>query len=318
MKQAPTRSAVHAFSGFKGTAAGGSVEGKIRRSIIEVPGNVERMLLKARDFPVDVLMLDLEDSVPATDDGKIQARAGIRDLLERGPLVAREVSIRLNPPGSKWFLEDARFAIDVGVTTVVVPKPYSADEVVFAERSLDSLGASEDLRMMVAVETPGALLGIEDFASRCGRIDGIMSGGFDYLLETGSLSLLTPEEFDLSHLDYNRQRVLAAARAYGWTATDGLLVVDPKNPDEARAAALRSRRLGYDGCGLFYPPHIEIVNQVFSPTPAELEWAERIITAYRASEDSGRAALYLDRRAILPQHYKLAHRLVSRAATLES
>lgn len=291
---------------------------KIRRSLIEVPGNIERMMKKSRAFETDILMLDLEDSVPATDEAKIEARAGIAAALEEGGFVARELAIRVNRPGSPWFLDDAKFAVDVGISTVVLPKAYSGDEVFFAEHYLQLVGASSDLSLILIVETPGVLLDLKSIASKSTMIDGVLSGGFDYTLETGSFSLLAGSEghLDDTHLVYNRQYVLAVARSKGWTAQDGLLIADPKDLDDARAAAKRSRQLGYDGCGLYYPPHVDIVNKVFAPSAEELEWAEGVVSAYRASAAEGRAALYLNGRAVLPQHQKLATHLIERAKAL--
>jgi citrate lyase subunit beta/citryl-CoA lyase len=144
-----------------------------------------------------------------------------------------------------------------------------------------------------------------------------MSGGFDYTLETGSMSLLAIDgSMDDSHLTLNRQLVLAHARARGWNALDGLLIANPKDFDDARAAATRSRRLGFDGCALYYPPHVPIVNEVMSPSPVELQWAHDVLSAYEESNAAGRAAVYVGGRAVLPQHYKIAKRLQERAAAL--
>lgn len=292
---------------------------RIRRSLIEVPGHIEESLDASKSFEADVVMLDIEDSVPATDAAKVAAREGIRRALRSGGFAAREVAIRVNRPGSPWFLDDARLAVDEGVQTVVIPKAYSADEMVFVEKYLDVIGAPPDLGLILIMETPGALLDLEIMAAKCPRINGIVGGASDYTLETGSFCFAARGEdgLDDAHLVYNRQRVLAVARANGWSALDGLLVAEPLDFDGARQVAMKIRRFGYDGCTMFYPPHIGIVNDVFMPRPQELAWADQVISAYRAIHEGGPPALYAGGRAVDLFHYNVARRVKYVAAELE-
>jgi citrate lyase subunit beta / citryl-CoA lyase len=290
---------------------------RIRRSLIEVPGNVQRMVDKARGFEADVIMLDLEDSVPVDAESKAEARQVIADAVTAGGFLAREVAVRVNMPSSEFFSTDVDFVSKLGVSTIIVPKAYSAEEVLDAEAALKKGAGGRDINIIVIVETPGVLLGLPRISAESELISGLMSGGFDYTLETGSMSLLAFDgAMDDSHLVVNRQQVLAHARARGWNAMDGLLVGDPKDFDDVRTAATRSRRLGFDGCALYYPPHVPIVNEVMSPSPAELKWADEVVTTYSESNAGGRAAVYVAGRAVLPQHYKIAKRLKELAADL--
>lgn len=291
----------------------------VRRSMLEVPGNIQRMVDKSRGFGVDVLMLDLEDSVPATTEAKVTARGILSEAIPRGGFQAREVALRLNCPSSEWFVDDANLAAELSVRLVVLPKAYSAEEVAFAAEYLDHRYKGDPPKMILIVETPGALLDLGKIAEAGHNLTGLVSGGFDYTLETGSTALLTAgDRMDDSHLLYNRLRVLAFARRMGWTALDGLLVKSPKDADDVRRSAERSRAVGFDGCALYYPPHVETVNDVFSPSKEELEWADGVISAYAASADQGRAAVAVDGHVVLPQHYKMATRLKAYSEALEA
>lgn len=294
---------------------------RICRSLIEVPGNVERMQVKSHDFDADIVMLCLEDTVPADDAAKAAAREIIREQLciTPRPWKAREIAIRLNSPTSPWFLRDAELAVEMRVDTVVVPKVYGLEDVAFVERYLDLLGAAESLNVWWSFETPASLLDIAELARTSRRINGAMTGGYDYTLDSGCMSLIAPPEvttMDDSHMVYNRQRVLSLARAKGWSAMDGLLFRDPKDLDMVRAVAQRSRQLGFDGAALYYPPHIKIANEIYGPTPSELAWAEDVIAAMEVSVAEGRAAAYINNRTVLPQHVKLAKRLLAFQAAL--
>ena len=81
---------------------------------------------------------------------------------------------------------------------------------------------------------------------------------------------------DGAHVDYALMRVVVAARAFGLAAVDGPFVV-LGDPDGLRAAALRSRALGYDGKWCIHPAQVEVCNEAYAATPEELERARRIL-----------------------------------------
>src|SRR5262245_10609130 len=98
----------------------------IRRTVMEVPGNVPRMLDKARGFDADVLMLDLEDSC-LDDAAKVEGRRLIGDAVRAGGFRAREIGVRVNEATSRHFLDDAQFVVESGISTVFLPKCYTDD-----------------------------------------------------------------------------------------------------------------------------------------------------------------------------------------------
>jgi citrate lyase beta subunit len=204
-----------------------SARNPIRRSLVPTPANVEGMVEKARGFRVDVLMLDLEDGVPNTDDAKARARSVLGRALEASTFAAREKAIRINGPHTKWFMEDLAFVAGLDIETVVVPMVRDAQDVMVAERALTGFGAPESLGLMLLIETPAAVLNFHDIVKASQRTNGLIAGGLDYASETHALSIIPVGAASRSPLHdqdllYMRQHVLAVARAYNLSALDAM------------------------------------------------------------------------------------------------
>lgn len=285
----------------------------IRRSLIVTPGNVEAKLAKARGFPVDILMLDLEDGVPDTAEAKARARDLLGAAIREGGFAAREIAIRINGPRSRWFLEDAAFVAGLDIPTVVVPMVEDAGDVVHAERTFDGLGVPATLGLILLIETPAAVLNLPAMVAASPRTNGLIAGGLDYAMTTHSLSILPMARGGRAgrHDDdllYMRQHVLAVARANGLSAIDAMRPGEIADLDAFRADAEYARWLGFDGVDFYHPAYIDIANEVFTPSVEELDWADRVLGA-NAGDGGAPASRKLDGRAVLPQHVEIARRL---------
>ncbi len=199
---------------------------KIRRSTILVPGNVDRMIAKARDFAADVVMLDLEDAVPAADADKEQARRNVISALKDGGFRAREVCVRINGPRTTWFEADVAALAAVGAKSVVVPHTYGAEDVARAEATIAGANAMPP-EIMLAVETPATLLALEEIARRSTLITALAVAPIDFTLALGSTALLfgAGALAGGEHLLWLRHKLLIVARAQGWNAIDAPVVV---------------------------------------------------------------------------------------------
>lgn len=286
----------------------------IRRSLLSTPGNVEAKVEKARGLPVDVLMLDLEDSVPNTDAAIARARQVLGDALAAGPFATREVAIRVNGPRSKWFLQDAEFVAALDIPTVVLPMVQDADDIVFAERALANFGAADTLGLILLIETPAAVLNLPQMVQASRRANGLIAGGLDYAMGLHSLSILPMVEPPRGSrhdedLLYMRQRVLAVARAHDISAIDAMRPGQISDLEAFRADAEHARWHGFDGVDFYHPAFVDIANDVFTPSRAELDWADRVLGANASADAGGAASRMVDGRVVLPQHVEIAGRL---------
>lgn len=226
-----------------------------RRSCLTVPGDDERKLAKAAALDVDEVILDLEDAVAA--DRKDLARETVARALRDHDWRAATVAVRVNQ-GATADRELVRATLP---DVVVLPKVESAAELegwpVPTEAQIETArGLVECERIATAPGLEALVLGPGDLAASLGVPELTIGAG--------------------AHVDYALARIVVAARAFGIAAVDGPFVV---LGDEAglRASALRSRAFGYDGKWCIHPAQIEICNDVYAPTPAELERARRIL-----------------------------------------
>jgi len=286
---------------------------KIRRSTLLVPANVERMVAKSRDFAADVVMLDLEDAVPATDADKDKARTAMSAAVAAGGFRAREIAVRINGPRTRWFDADVAAIGAAKVTTISLPHTDGAGDVARAEAAIAAIfSAPPDI--LLAVETPATLLELTEIARHTRLVTALYVAPIDFTLALGSTALLfgAGAMTDQGQLDYLRRHLLTVARAHGWNAVDAPVVPDPRDPAAVRHAMAASRAAGFDGASALYPDHVAVANEVFAPSPQELAWAADIIARFEGLRD-GRTADTTGGKLVMVQHYEFAKNLVALA-----
>lgn len=226
-----------------------------RRSCLTVPGDDERKLAKAAALAVDEVILDLEDAVaPERKDG---ARETVARALRDHDWCAATVAVRVN----RGSPEDLDLVRATRPDVVVLPKVESPEEL-----------AGLPVPAEAQIETARGLVECERIAAAPG-LEALVLGPGDLAASLGVPELTIGEG---AHVEYALARIVVAARAFGLAAVDGPFVV---LGDEAglRASALRSRAFGYDGKWCIHPAQVEICNEVYAPTPAEVERARRIL-----------------------------------------
>lgn len=292
---------------------------KIRRSTLLVPANVDRMVAKARELTADVVMLDLEDAVPATDADKDKARANMSAALAAGGFRAREVAVRINGPRTKWFDADVAATAAAGVAVISLPHTYGAEDVARAETAIAAASAENPPEILLAVETPATLLELTEIARQARRVTALYVAPIDFTLAIGSTALLfgAGAIAGSEQLTWLRHQLLTVARARGWNAVDAPIVADPRDAASVRAAMAVSRAAGFDGSSALYPGHVAIANEVFAPSPQELAWAAEVIARFEGLRD-GRAADAGGGKLVVVQHYEFAKNLQALANRIET
>jgi citrate lyase subunit beta/citryl-CoA lyase len=263
-----------------------------RRSCLSVPASSPRKLAKARELGADEVVIDLEDSVAA--DAKEAARdAAVRELAAwSGPAV----SVRINPPRSPWCHQELAALTGLGgqPAAVVVPKVESAGDLAFLDRLLDGLEAATaraaPLRVQALIETPVGLARAGEIAGASPRLDALILGYADLAASLGRSAegaTLLDAWLPAQHT------VLVAAREHGLQAIDGPYLGTVADAS-FRAAAQRARDLGFDGKWAIHPAQVVALNEIFSPSEAELAHARAVIDALGESERAGAGAVALD------------------------
>jgi len=283
-----------------------------RRSCLYMPGANERALEKARTLPADTLLLDLEDAV--APDAKLAAREAVVKAVTEGGYGQREIVIRMNGLSTEWGPEDLRAAVASGAAGVLAPKVESAADIRALDAALTGAGATKEFALWVMIEMPKAILGIEAIAaaSSNSRLTTFVMGTNDLAKEYRAR--MTPDRLAFQTA---LQLSVAAARAYGLTAIDGVYN-DIKNEDGFAAECEQGRDLGFDGKTLIHPSQLDAANRVFAPSHNDVEQAVAVIEAFALPENAGKGVLKVNGKMTELLHLEEARRTVAMAEAIRS
>jgi citrate lyase subunit beta / citryl-CoA lyase len=278
-----------------------------RRSVLYMPGSNAKALAKAKTLPADALILDLEDSVAL--DQKVAAREQVVRAVRAGGFGGREVVIRINGPHTPWGEDDLAAAAAAQPDAILLPKVDGPGAIMVAARALREAEAPEETRIWAMMETPNAILNAGSIASVAAdpssRLSVMVMGLNDLAKETRAR--LTPGRPTMTAW---LASCVVAARAHGVDILDGVYN-DIKDLDGFRLECLQGRDLGLDGKTLIHPSQIDICNEVFAPTPAEVESAAAIIEAFALPENAGKGVIQLDGRMVELLHADMARRMLA-------
>lgn len=274
-----------------------------RRSLLYMPGSNARALEKGRTLPADGLILDLEDAV--APDAKDSARRQVMEAIAANGYGAREILVRINGLDTPWGADDIAAVAASAADGVVLPKVEGAAMIQAAEDRLAGYGAPDRMGIWCMIETPRGVLRSEEIAGASPRIVGFIMGTNDLAKE-----LRCRQTPDRAPFATSFGLCLLAARAHGIAIIDG---VHPDIADDAglRAVCRQGRDLGFDGKSLIHPNTIAAANEIFAPGDEELVWARRIIAAYEAAREAGRAVIAVDGQLVEDLHVAEAKRLIA-------
>jgi citrate lyase subunit beta/citryl-CoA lyase len=283
-----------------------------RRSVLYMPGSNAKALAKASTLPADALILDLEDSV--APDQKVAARDQVVQAVRAGGFGGREVVIRINGPHTPWGEDDLIAAAAAKPDAILLPKVDGPGAIMVAARVLREAEAPEGTRIWAMMETPNAILNAGSIASVAAdpssRLSVMVMGLNDLAKETRA-------RFTLGRPTMTAwlASCVVAARAHGVDILDGVYN-DIKDLDGFRLESLQGRDMGLDGKTLIHPSQIDICNEVFAPTPVEIESAAAIIEAFALPENAGKGVIQLNGRMVELLHADMARRTLTIAEAI--
>ena len=279
------------------------------RSFLFTPANVARRVEKALTLEADAVILDLEDSVAASD--KAPSRGRVVEALARP---RRSLAyVRVNAPSTPYCYRDLVETVQEGLDGIVVPKIESAADLHAIDWLVAALererGIEEgSLDLMPQIETAAGVQRVDRILQARSlrpykapwRVKRVCFGAADYGHELG----LSPT-LDEPELAEARARVVLSSRAAGMEGPIDSPWFHFKETDAFARALERSRRGGFQGRCCVHPDQIAPVNAAYTPSAAEIAAAERIVAAFREAEQRGAAAIQVDGQMI---DYPVAHR----------
>jgi len=293
----------------------------IWRSMLFIPANSWRMIIRSLEEMQDAVIFDLEDAVPIAE--KETARVFARD---GAPLLkSRDIDafVRVNSISTGFTAEDLSYVVTKDVDGIMLPKSESREDIVALDKLISKEEKAKKIKrssigIMPLLESPKGVLNAYDIATASERVCGLAFGAGDFLRELGegfAIARLTPEEYFPTIL-YARSQVSIAARVANIPAIDtpffGLLTDNEGLISETSKVKL----LGFKGKLLIHPRHVEPVNEVFSPSSEDVDFAKQMIAVYRKAEANGLGAASFGGRMIDYAMVSMGEDLLKRAEVI--
>jgi citrate lyase subunit beta / citryl-CoA lyase len=297
---------------------------RARRSELSVPATSEHMMAKAAVGDADLVFLDLEDAVApkAKDDAR---RNAVKALLSLD-WGRKTRAVRVNGVHSPWCLDDVLDVVrEAGdrLDVLIIPKVKAPRDVWFIDTLLTQLESnlglpSGHIGLELLIEEVEALARVDEIAACCPRVEALILGIGDLAASHGmrgahiGTSLGYPG--DIWHSA--RTSMIVAARVNGLDAIDGPFG-EFRDTMAYRQQAAWAAELGAVGKWAIHPSQVDIANEVFAPTAAEVEKARRVVDAMRAAEEQGDGAVAVDGFMVDAATARIFGEVLDRAALIE-
>jgi citrate lyase subunit beta/citryl-CoA lyase len=247
----------------------------VMRSVFYVPGNNEKMVGKAPEIVVDLLTLDLEDSVPPAE--KPKAREMIREYLktQREKQLSPSLYVRINNWETQMTNDDLEAIVYPGLDGVCLAKCGSAENVQRLDWKLEELEQRRGMEVgsvaiQLLIETAKGVINAYPAATASPRVNSLIFGAVDYTKDMRVT--LTSEGWEQL---YARFHTAVAARAAGCVAIDCPFVAF-KDTEAFDKSTKEGRQMGYEGRMLIHPSQIEPSHAIYTPSAEDVEWAEGV------------------------------------------
>ncbi|MBM3366129.1 MAG: CoA ester lyase [Betaproteobacteria bacterium] len=307
---------------------------RLHRSELAVPGSNPAMFEKAANSAADIVFLDVEDAV-APDD-KAQARKNIIQGLNDIDWGHKTMMVRINGLDTHYMYRDVVDIVEAcpRLDMILIPKVGTPADVYAIDMMVTqietAMGRSKRIGFEVLIETALGMANVEAIAQSSKRLEAMSFGVADYAASTRARTTViggVNKDFGVltdRDADGNREyfwtdpwhaaqtRMMVACRAYGLRPIDGPFG-DFSDTDGYLAAANRAAVLGYEGKWAIHPSQIELANQVYTPSEAEVTRARRIMQAMDDAAKAGKGAVSLDGRMIDIASIRMAEALLAKA-----
>ena len=255
-----------------------------------LPGNAPKMIINGNYLGSDAVIFDLEDAV--APDQKDAARLLVRNVLRSIEFDLVETIVRINSIDTPYWQRDIDSILPQKPDIIMLPKTSCAADVLTVDAYLQQeekkLGyAKNTVRLMPLIETA---LGVENayaIASASDRIVALFLGAEDLTADLRCKRTKESEE-----IAYARGRMVAAARAAGVDVYDTPFT-DVNDDEGIRIDTEKAKALGFTGKASISPRHVPVINEVFSPSQRDIDYAYEVMEAIRIAKEQGRGAIAL-------------------------
>ncbi len=282
------------------------------RSLLFVPGDSERKFARAKDCGADALILDLEDSVAASE--KAAARAHVAGLIEPAAKRPWLFIVRVNALDTGLALDDLAAVTKPGLDALLIPKVNGAADLERVGHYLDALEAKAGMAAgsvklaSLASETPKAMFALGSYAPAHPRLIALTWGAEDLSAALGATDNKEPDGSWTAPYEFARTACLFAASAAEVPAID-TVYTDFRDLEGLERDCRRSRRDGFAGRLAIHPDQVAAINRVYAPSEAEIARARKIVAAFEGNPGAG--ALGVDGKMVDLPHLIAARKILA-------
>ena len=258
---------------------------KLRRTRLYVPGNNPHLVENVGLYGADIVILDLEDSVPITQ--KFDARILVKYSLQNVDFGRSEKWVRINGITTPYWKKDLDEILEF-CDVVNLPKVESMEDINTIVNEMEKKGVKR--KIVPIIETMRGLGNVREIAKHPDVL-GIAWGGEDITADLG-----IPRENALI-LEHVRAEIVIASKSYGKHAFD-TVYSNIRDMEGLFEYARKARYMGFDGIGVIHPNQIEVVHRAFRPSKEEVEKARKIIEKAEMAEKEGKGVVTVEGRMI--------------------
>lgn len=285
------------------------------RSLMFVPGNNEKFLESSVKRDADVLLLDIEDSVPPAE--KQKARDNIKAFARRTDLGGKLLFPRINDRESGELLRDVYQLTIPGIAGFMYPKSTQPEDVYFIGKLLETIEYEKGFpigtfKLIPLIETAGAVINIKELCRASERVIAVAFGCEDYVTDMEG-----KHDIEGTSIITARNLIAIGARACGVLPIDTVHIRVHDLEDLERNLIL-GRNLGFEGMLVLSPRELPLVNKYYSPTADEVAWAQEMIDLATAARLEGRGVAMKGSKFIGPPMVKMANKILAKQHLIDS
>jgi citrate lyase subunit beta-like protein len=284
----------------------------VRRALLYVPGDDPHKINKAKSLSVDSICLDLEDGVAL--NRKQEARNIIREFLSQFDSGASERLVRINPINTDIARVDLSLILPLQPDGIVIPKVETPIQIKWVSQQIKLIETENNwepgkIAILAIVESAQGIINLAEIAEADRRLQALIFGAEDLAADIGARRTR-----EASEVFYARSAVVLHAKAAGLQAID-LVCMDFSDLTRLRAETIQGLNMGYTGKQTIHPLQITVVQDIFTPTEAEIAEATNILLAYNKHLENGIGAFAIDGMLIDAPVIRAANNILERART---
>ena len=289
-------------------------ENYLMRSLMFVPAHNQKLLDSSLRRDADVLLLDIEDSVPALD--KQTARDNIKEYVSRPEAQGKVVFPRVNDRESGELLKDLYQLTIPGITGFMYPKSTKEEDVYFVGKLLETIEYEKHLpvgtfKLIPLIETAGAIVNIKEICTACTRVVAVAFGCEDYVTD-----LRGKHDPEGQSIFYARNAIVNAARSTGVLPID-TVHINVHDLEDLERNLVISKNLGFEGMLVLNPKELPLVNKYFSPSEEDVSWATEMVQLSNEAANEGKGVAVKDNKFIGPPMLKMARNILYKKSIIE-